>query len=86
MAAQDRTQGGMGEPASHAFEIVPSDTEELEVVTRGLYVGVTGNAVVVMQSGDEVTFVGIAAGDVLPIRVKQVKATNTTATNMIGLY
>lgn len=73
-------------PAIHAFAITPSNEEELAYVTRSIYVGVGGTIAVVMASGDEVTFVGVQAGSVLPVRVKQVKVTGTNATNMIGLY
>jgi hypothetical protein len=41
---------------------------------------------VLMASGQTVTFVGVAAGSVLPIRVARVNSTNTTATNIVALY
>jgi hypothetical protein len=90
MAAQEGTnQYGNNRllPAEHAFAISPSDTAEIAYVTRGLWVGGAGNVKVKTQGGETVTFVGVAAGTLLPIRVVQVFATGgTTATDFIGLY
>ena len=73
-------------PASSAFAITPSNTEDLVRVTRGIYVGVTGNVKVDMFSGDTVTFLGMSAGVIHPIRAKRVYATGTTATSIVGVY
>ena len=72
-------------PATHAEAVTPSDSAELTNVTRALYVGGAGNVVVVMHGGETVTFTGVPAGAILPIRVKQVKSTSTTATSIVGL-
>jgi hypothetical protein len=77
---------GLTSPAGNAVAITPHDSNELSNVTRGLYVGVTGDVVVVTANGDEVTLTALAAGVFHPIRVKQVKSTNTTATNIVGVY
>jgi hypothetical protein len=50
----------------------------------GLYVGVTGNVALVTEEGDAITFVGVPAGSILPIRTKQIKSTGTTAASIIG--
>jgi hypothetical protein len=39
-----------------------------------------------MAKRDEVTLNGATAGSVPPIRIKQVKSTGTTATNLVDLY
>lgn len=75
----------MSYPAEHAEAVTPSDSTDLVVVSRALYVGVTGDVAVVMASGAAVTFVGVAAGSLLPIRVSRVKATATTATSILAL-
>lgn len=71
-------------PASSAFAITPGD-EEFSVVTRGVFVGGAGS-VVAQLAGDSstVTFAGVPAGAVLPIRAKKITAAST-ATNMVGL-
>ena len=51
-----------------------------------LYVGNSGDVEVLMESGSTVVFTGVPTGTFLPILVKQVIATNTTATNMLALY
>ena len=86
MAAVDKTQGGIGEPAAYATAVTPSDADELATVSRALYIGGAGNLVVVTLGGDTVTLVGATAGSIIPIRVKQVKATSTTATSIVSLY
>ena len=70
--------------AGNASAITPSDTIEFQGPVV-VYVGVTGNMVVKTAAGDDATFLNVQAGSVLPVRVKQVKATSTTATNLIAL-
>ena len=73
-------------PAQRGFAITPSDASDLAAETRGLWVGASGDLALVLASGDEVTLVGAVGGTVLPLRVKRVKATGTTATQLVGLY
>ena len=77
--------GGASAPAKHAFSIIPSDSSDLTQETRALYVGGAGDLAVVMASGQTVTF-AVPAGSLLPVRVDRVKATGTTATDLLGLY
>ena len=88
MTAVDNFAGNTPEraqPARRAEAVTPHDTNELTLVSRGLWVGGAGNVAVVMAEGDEVTFVGVSAGTLLPFCVKQVKATGTTATNIVAV-
>lgn len=73
-------------PALGYYAITPSDTTDEAVDFRGIYVGVTGNVVVVPRTGSAVTFVGAQAGSIIPVRGKRVNSTSTTATNLVGLY
>jgi hypothetical protein len=50
-----------------------------------LYVGVGGDAVLTLQSGSDATFKNLASGQILPVKFTAIKATNTTATNMLAL-
>lgn len=75
----------MSYPAEHAEAVTPSDGTDLTIVSRGLYVGGSGNVAVVMASGAAVTFTGVIAGSLLPIRVSRVKSTGTTATTILSL-
>lgn len=74
-------------PATSSVSVTPSDSEELAYLTRALYVGVGGNLSVKLRDDSAaVVFVGVAEGTILPLQVKQVMATNTTATNIIALW
>lgn len=65
--------------------VTPSDTDELARYCRALYITGAGNVVVVTVDGSELTF-AVIASQVLPVRCKQVKATNTTATGILALW
>jgi hypothetical protein len=77
---------GLIDPADSAFVITPSDTENLEQVTRGLYVGVAGDVRAVTAAGNTITFTALAAGIVHPLRIRQVTASGTTAESILGVY
>ena len=51
-----------------------------------LYVGGAGNVRVLTSSGADLTFVGIAAGTFMPVQVKRVFRTDTTATDIVALW
>ena len=51
-----------------------------------LYIGGTGNVSVITIGGDQITFNGIPAGTTLPIQVRQLLASGTTATLINGLW
>jgi len=78
--------------ALHASAITPADADlATDEYPRGIYVGTTGNVAVRMagdgQIGDQdVTFIGVPAGTLLPISVSRVLATGTTASNIVALY
>lgn len=73
---------------SRAFAITPGDVYDHPIV---VYVGVTGDVEVIPYGGDTsgtataVLFKNVPQGSVVPCRVLKVVATNTTATNLVGL-
>lgn len=70
----------------NAVAVTPSDTVALAVPSGSIWVGGAGNLKVVMVgSATAVTFTGVLAGTLLPIKVAQVVATLTTATNIVSL-
>lgn len=77
---------GLIDPAESAFTIIPSDTENLPAITRGLYVGILGDVSVVTAAGDAVVFTDLAAGVIHPMRVRQVLASGTNAGELVGVY
>ncbi len=70
--------------AGSATAITPADSD-LDNQMRSLYIGGSGNLKVTTVNGHAVTFVGLVAGTILPVSVKRVWSTGTTATNIIGL-
>lgn len=71
-------------PAHGAVVVTPTDGL-LIPVTRGIYVGVTGNLAVQMADGQTVTFTALPVG-FHPIQAQIILATGTTATNILALY
>ena len=85
MDAEDRTGGGLGEPATCWFEITPHDDENLPILPRAIYVGVAGDVVMRDKRGVTCIFKTMAVGE-HPMRPKRILSTGTSATNIIGLY
>ena len=72
-------------PCRRAAAVAPADGTDLGNVTRALYIGVTGDVVIITQGGDTVTLKAVPVG-LLSIAAARVKATGTTATNIIALW
>jgi len=77
-------------PATHAFEINPSDEDELDIRTRAIYVGTAGDLTVTFVDDDtgelgKVTFANLPVG-LWPFRVKQVWSSGTDASDLVGVY
>jgi hypothetical protein len=83
--AAGKSAASLSFPADHAEAVTPSDSTDLLVMSRALYIGVGGNVAVVTASGAAVTFVGLTSGSILPVRVSRVKSTATTATSILSL-
>ena len=76
---------GIGQPATHYFLITPSDTNELQYITRGFRVGTAGDLALQRRDGTVITVPDVLAGETLPYVAKKVYATNTTASGIMGL-
>lgn len=74
-----------------AVAVVPDDAVNLvrqstaDNLTTALFVGGAGVVAAVFQDGSVVNFT-CTAGQILPIRIKRVNTTGTTATLMVALY
>lgn len=86
---------GLTSPADNARAINIADFDaDLGYVTRGVWVGVAGDLVVIMNDGQEAVFTGIQNGTLLPIRVSQILTADTqisptvltSAAGIIGLF
>lgn len=86
-------QANIAIQATDGFAITPSDVNLISAQadnTNGhkhctLWSGTGGNISVVFIDGKQVDFTNIPAGVTLPWIVKQVRATNTSATGIKGL-
>lgn len=75
-----------GLQGSSAFAIAPNDSTDLAAVTAALYVGFTGDISLICSSDTTpVTFFNVPGGSFLPLRVKRVRSTLTTASGIVGV-
>lgn len=74
-----------GSPATEAFPIIPSDTAELPAVTRAIYVGSAGHVTLrPLRGGADVIYRNVPTGCYLTVRASHVRATGTTAGDLVG--
>lgn len=74
-------------PARNVTLITPDDSNDLANVAKALWVGGAGAiSLIAVDDSAAVLISGIAAGTVVPIRAKRVRATGTTATLIVNLY
>lgn len=69
-----------------ALVVSPHDTNELTTWSRALYIGGTGAITVVTVEGQTVLISALPVGTIIPLSVKIVKATGTTATLIVALW
>ena len=76
-------------PAVDAKIVAPSDVATLPNGSCiAIYIGGTGGGAlrILTAQNTDITFVGLSAGGLLPVRAKQIFSTGTTVTNIIALY
>ncbi len=76
---------GLESPAQRAFAITPADDTDLTYVTRGIYVGGSGDVKAQLVGGGLVIFKNALAGTILPVRATRVYDADTDATDLVGL-
>ena len=73
-------------PAQDAVSVTPNDTTDLDITTRALYIGTSGDVTVHMKGqSTSVTFKAVPVG-VLSIRVDRVLLAGTTAADILALW
>ena len=74
-------------PARRALAVTPHDTNALTDIPKALYVGTAGNVTMrgVDGAADQV-WKNVPAGALLPFRAAYVRATGTTAADILALY
>lgn len=72
-------------PCTQPYALVPSDTDPLPRLPRGIYVG-SGGDVTLRGAGAsvDVTYRNLPDASYLAVRASHVRATGTTATNLIA--
>jgi hypothetical protein len=86
-ANRDKQRGYQNtDPCEAGFDITPHDTNELTNTTRMLRVNGTAGTVKVDMAGTGTLTLDMLKGDVLPICVRKVYNTGTTATGIQGFY
>ncbi|MFK7941611.1 MAG: hypothetical protein AB8B85_01660 [Paracoccaceae bacterium] len=74
-------------PSVDGATITPNDSADLSPLPRALYIGGAGNVSVDTFGGTEsLVFVGAQAGSIIPMAVRRVNATGTTATDIVAMY
>lgn len=89
MAATDRYAGQGGDllsPAGDGAAVTPSDTADLAVASKRLYVGGAGAVKIVTVLGTTLTYAAVPAGTYLNVRAARVLATGTTATSIVAEF
>lgn len=73
-------------PSSNCFAITPNDANALATVTKAIYVGEGGTIVLrSIRGAGDVTFANVPSGAILDVRALYVRATGTTAAQIVGL-
>jgi hypothetical protein len=72
-------------PAIGYESVVPSDSVNLAFPCRGVYIGGTGNLSLISPNGETVTLVGLIGGQIYPFAATRIRATGTTATDILAL-
>jgi len=72
--------------AIRAVDLGVGSDVDLIVLGAVVFVGGGGDVKVTTVSGDTVVFKNLADGSILPVQVRRVWATGTSATDMIALY
>lgn len=79
--------GALDLPAQAAIQLIPSDTDAIAQTPKAIYVGGAGHIVMRGITGTaDVIFRNVPAGTVLRFRPGFVRATGTTATDILALY
>jgi hypothetical protein len=73
-------------PASDGAAVSLSDTVDLPVASKRLWVGGAGNVTLITVKGTALTYTAVPAGTYLLVRASRVKSTGTSASNIVAEY
>lgn len=72
--------------AIKAVSITADNDNDLDIIGAIIFVGTGGDLEVTTVSGDTVIYKNLPDAYTLPVQVRRVKATNTTAQDLIAQY
>ncbi|MET0310354.1 MAG: hypothetical protein ABW023_16735 [Sphingomonas sp.] len=74
-------------PATRAVAVTPHDSNALADIPKALYVG-TGGTIAMRGAGaaSDTSWKNVPSGSLLPFRAQYVRATGTTAADILALY
>ena len=68
------------------YAVVPHDVDPLPVVPKAIYVGSGGHVVVRgVDATTDVVFANVPTGAIVDVRASHIRATGTTASNLVAL-
>ncbi|RIA37865.1 hypothetical protein DFR49_3754 [Hephaestia caeni] len=73
-------------PAARAMAVTPHDDNALNDVPKALYVGTGGTIAMRGTGAADTVWKNVPSGTVLPFRARYVRATGTTAADILALY
>jgi hypothetical protein len=74
-------------PATRAVAVVPNDSNPLADIPKALFVGTGGNITMRGSGGGaDLVWKNVPDGAVLPFRAQYVRATGTSAADILALY
>ena len=81
------TLDSVSSPATRALAVVPHDMTVFPDVPKALFVGSGGTVVLrAMTGAEDAVFRNVGSGTVLPVRAIAVRATGTTAADIVALF
>jgi hypothetical protein len=77
----------VGAPATRVVVVTPHDSTALTDIPKALYVGTAGNITMRGVNGtSDAVWKNVPAGTTLPFRAQFIRATGTTAADILALY
>jgi hypothetical protein len=74
-------------PATRAAAVTPHDVNALTDIPKALYVGTGGNVTMRgVHGSDDQLWKNVPSGSILPFRAQYLRATGTTAGDIVALY
>lgn len=73
-------------PARSGTDVAPNDGADLPSLPRAIWIGGGGSLSMLMADGGTVTLAGVPGGALLPLRPRRIRATGTSATNIVALW